>query len=256
MTWDQVFEEADRRAFFDGIAFWNEDRGVLMGDPLDGILYLLETRDGGQTWQRLPADSVPPVREGEAGFAASNSNLAVWGQSALLIGLGGAPPGISEPHSRLVLRETDAGPWQTRELPLRRGESSGIFSVAVVGSRWVAVGGDYRREGDAQDNCAVSADGGNRWLVPAGNLPSGFRSAVTATGTDDNALLVALGPNGGDVSWDLGERWQRFSRDGFHAAQFSPSGRFLWACGSQGRVGRLSTAELHGLRNSAPHSDR
>lgn len=255
-TWEQVYEDPDRGAFFDGLAFWNEQQGVLMGDPLNGILYLLETRDAGRTWQRLPADSVPSVREGEAGFAASNSNLAVWGQSGLLIGLGGAAPGESEPLSRIVFRETADGPWQTRQVPLRRSESSGIFSVVPVGSRWVAVGGDYRREADAQENCALGVDGGNRWLVPAGNLPSGFRSAVTATGSAENALLVALGPNGGDVSWDLGERWQRFTGDGFHAAQFSPSGMYLWACGSQGRVGRLPTDELRRLRDSPSRSDR
>jgi len=68
---------------------------------------------------------------------------------------------------------------------------------------------------------------------------SGYRSCV-ALGLDflSNPILIAVGPNGTDVSRDLGESWKRTSDEGFHALDFSPDRKAGWAAGSDGRIGR------------------
>ncbi len=54
-SWSLVYEaDANLReaVFFDGFAFWDSQRGILMSDPVDGIVYLLQTEDGGQRGKR------------------------------------------------------------------------------------------------------------------------------------------------------------------------------------------------------------
>ncbi len=53
ISWTVVFEEKNAAAFFDGMAFDHSGKsGWLMGDPLDGRVYLLRTDDEGRTWIR------------------------------------------------------------------------------------------------------------------------------------------------------------------------------------------------------------
>src|SRR5262249_36019260 len=40
-TWRMVYEQKDSAAFFDGIDFWNDEDGVIYGDPIDGKMLLL-----------------------------------------------------------------------------------------------------------------------------------------------------------------------------------------------------------------------
>ena len=72
--WTLVHQNQIPDAFFDGIAFYDALRGLVVGDPVDTKFFLLATSDGGATWTRL---SGPSAREGEGAFAASNTSLAV-----------------------------------------------------------------------------------------------------------------------------------------------------------------------------------
>jgi photosystem II stability/assembly factor-like uncharacterized protein len=47
-----------------------------MGDPIADFLSIIVTRDGGNTWNKLPADK-PRTANGEAAFAASNTNIVI-----------------------------------------------------------------------------------------------------------------------------------------------------------------------------------
>ncbi len=137
---------------------------------------------------------------------------------------------------------------------MRRGPSSGVFSIAAVTtkspdqssskSRLIAVGGDYRQTTLASEQIAISEDGGKSWRLPRGDRPHGFRSAVATTMYDSRSVAVAIGPSGCDVSLDQGERWTEFTREGFHAAEFSPSGAVLWASGAEGRIGFWHTKAM------------
>ena len=46
-----------------------------MGDPTADCISIIITRDGGQTWNKIPCSQLPKSKEGEAAFAASNTIL-------------------------------------------------------------------------------------------------------------------------------------------------------------------------------------
>src|SRR5579871_4225073 len=49
-TWGLRFKNAEPRAFFNAIAFWDERRGIALSDPVDGRFLLIVTDDAGATW--------------------------------------------------------------------------------------------------------------------------------------------------------------------------------------------------------------
>ncbi len=70
-SWSIVFEDPRATAFFDALAFADDRRGFLLGDPQDGATQLFETSDGGASWTAVPQPFLPTPVEGEAMFAAS-----------------------------------------------------------------------------------------------------------------------------------------------------------------------------------------
>ena len=53
-----------------------------MGDPTEDCLSIILTKDGGSTWNKIPCDKLPKIYEGEAAFAASNTNIKVLEKTA------------------------------------------------------------------------------------------------------------------------------------------------------------------------------
>lgn len=241
-SWKLVFEHPNREAFFDGISFANSDLGWLMGDPLEGNLLILETKDSGWTWEPLPQQRLPEVQSGEAGFAASGTNLVAFSPDGLAIGLGGARPGEQFPTSRIVQTVNRGGTWTAQTIPLPRGESSGLFSLVQIDHQhWVAVGGDYQQPDQTAGTVVWSNNAGQTWHAVTQNPPSGYRSAVAIRHLPSGSSeLIAVGPNGTDRSLDMGRSWSRISSEGFHTLDFTPDGKAGWAAGSDGRIARWS----------------
>jgi photosystem II stability/assembly factor-like uncharacterized protein len=214
------------------MSFWDADHGIVIGDSIDRQFYILTTSNGGLNWTRVPPDRLPPALVNEGAFAASGTNIAVYGKRYAWIGLGSAA------RAR-VLRTSDGGrTWKISETPIKSNQSSGIFSVAFRDSKHgVVVGGDYQKEKEAVDNLAITSDGGATWTLVKGL--SGFRSVVAyVPGT--TTMLVALGPSGGDYSNDDGQTWAPLTGPGFDTFSFAPQQKFGWGSGAHGAIGRLS----------------
>jgi len=230
-TWTMQFKSDDPKVFLDAMSFWDADHGIVFGDSVGGQLYVLITSDGGRVWSRVPADKLPPALENEGAFAASGTNIALFGKSHAWIGTGGAA------KSR-VLHTTDGGQsWQISDTPLASGQSAGIFSIAFRDAKHgIVAGGDYRKEQAAVNNLAVTNDGGITWTLVKGL--SGFRSVVAyVPGTK---TLIALGPSGGDYSTDEGQTWAALPGPGFDTFSFVPRKTIGWASGANGSIGRLT----------------
>jgi photosystem II stability/assembly factor-like uncharacterized protein len=235
--WTLQFTSDDPKAFFDAMAFWNPQRGIAMSDSIDGHFVIITTADGGATWTRVPADRLPAALMNEGGFAGSGTNIAVMERHAW-IGTGAAS------NSRMLITENDGASWRVADTPVASSASSGIFSVAFRDLRHgLTVGGDYRKESEAVDNAAATADGGATWTRVAGL--GGFRSVV-AYAPHSAASWIAVGPQGADWSDDDGRTWTAIPGDGYHAFAFSPSGRIGWGVGEGGRVGCLRLARAGG----------
>jgi len=188
-SWTLQYAGNRKEIFLDSIACFSETHCFALSDPLDGKFLLLTTTDG-QHWNPLPGVSLPAALPGEAAFAASNTCLLLAGEN-IFFGTGG-------PAAR-VFHSADRGrTWTVSETPIAHGNaSSGIFSIARGSkSEVIAAGGDYQDPRRASAVAAYSLDNGKTWRLSE-RQPGGYRSAVACV---DDALCVAVGPSGEDVS--------------------------------------------------------
>ena len=235
-TWMLQFTNPDPRAFYDAIAFWDEQNGLAVGDPVDGRFTILRTSDGGRTWALTPEADRPQALPGDGMFAASGTCLTVQGARNAWIGTGGAA-------QARVIRTTDRGAtWEESATPIVAGVSSaGVFSIAFTDAlHGIIVGGDYRKEQEPSANIALTADGGRTWAAAGDVKLRGFRSAVVFIPGSGGREVIAVGPAGTDRSTDGGRTWFAFGDVGFHAVSVDRTGQSVWAVGEQGRVGRLA----------------
>ena len=242
-NWVCVYEHSSPEAFLDGLRLWDERTGLAFSDPVDGKMLILKTDSEGDSWLPLDSQDLPPIEKGEAGFAASNSSLAVFPPLHAWIGLGGTQGG----ESRMFQTRDGGKSWAVHAVPpIVRNESSGVFSVAFQDAKHgIAVGGNYRQDSDASSNIAITDDGGLSWRYLSESRPRGFRSSIVFAKAPDGrswwghpSIWITCGPSGCDWSPD-GQAWHDLSDIGFHALSLSSQGS-VWASGSQGRVARIS----------------
>ncbi len=226
-----LYEDGSDAAFFDGLAFWDDRRGIAFSDPVDGVFHILLTEDGGQSW--AAAGNLPVPLDGEAGFAASDTSLALDEAGRVWIGTGGGA------RARILSSLDFGASWGVVNAPLASGQAgAGIFSIAAAGNTLVAVGGDYTRA-DARDGVAAySLDGGRIWFEPE-VPPAGYRSAV-ASMPGAGGHFLAVGPNGSDLSRDGGRVWEAMPEAGYNAIAFAPGTPTGWAIGTDGKIARLT----------------
>ncbi len=245
-SWALSYENDDPAIFFDALSFWDDQRGLAFSDPQHGRFFLLETRNGGTDWSPLPESSLPIARQGEAGFAASGTCLAVAAAGRAWIGLGRK---VEAPRTARVLLSTDYGHhWLGVPTPLPASESQGIFSLAMIDrDLGIAVGGDYLQPDAVGVHAAITSDGGRSWRVPEGKGPRGYRSAVACVRRRQVTVLVAAGPSGIDYSGDLGDNWVPLQDVSLHALAFARDGTAGWGCGAEGTIVHFDLDRLEAL---------
>ena len=232
--WTLVLEEKTPGAFFDAVAFWDAQHGILIGDPVNDFFMTLATADGGATWHDIPRDKVPLALPKEGAFAASNSCLTVQGDSNVWFATGGA-------SVARVFRSTDRGQtWLASETPLHPANAStGIFSLAFRDAQHgIAVGGDYAHPTSSPaPNILTTEDGGKTWKPAAPSDPPGLYFSGVAFASPNSATDIwAVGSNGMNFM-TADSKWHKKSDDNFNAVAFSSFGAG-WAVGPKGTVAR------------------
>jgi photosystem II stability/assembly factor-like uncharacterized protein len=243
-TWALQFQNRRPAAFFDCMAFWDRARGLAVSDPVGGRFLVVRTLDGGRTWDEIDTAGMPPALEGEGGFAASGTCVAVGDAGRAWFGTGG-------PAGPRVFRSADGGrTWAAAPAPLAAGKAAGVFSLSFWDSlRGAAAGGDYTKEREALGSAALTFDGGRTWrAVGAAARPRGYRSALAHVPVTRGPTLLAVGPSGSDFSTDGGRSWKALGEEGFHALSVAPRGEAAWAVGEGGRVARLDSPSRLGRR--------
>lgn len=231
-TWTEAYRNTDPNAFYDCLDFSDSRHGLALSDPVGGKFRILETRDGGRSWNVQSTAGMPAALAGEFAFAASGTCLVAGpGRTAWFATGGGDRP--------RVFRTQDGGRrWSATDSPMKSGDAAGIFSLAFRGGRdGVAVGGDFLVP-DGHDRAAsYTRDGGRTWtLVPDAQAPQGYRSgSAWVPGT--HRTVVAVGPTGSDVSVDGGRSWKQFDDGSFDSVECARGA--CWASGEQGRAARL-----------------
>lgn len=234
-SWIVAYKETDPKAFLDAIAFWDDQHGIALGDPVDWRFLILSTSDGGITWTKMPSEGMPTALKNEGAFAASGTCLVTSGDSTVWFGTGGA-------ETARIFRSNNRGKtWTSHATPLMAGKPTmGVFSLAILDtSRSVAVGGAYDQPSLIGGVSAWTTDGWKSATVVDKAQPAGFRSAVVVVPNSNPTILIAVGPSGSDISHDEGRSWKPHGNIGFHAVGFA-SPRVGWAVGDEGRIARCS----------------
>jgi photosystem II stability/assembly factor-like uncharacterized protein len=228
-TWILQFKNPDREAFFDAMAFWDDQNGVALSDPVKGQFQLIITADGGTNWKRLSGRNLPPALPNEGAFAASGTCLITHGKNDIWFGTGGA-------KTARVFHSNDRGHnWTVSETPILAGtDSAGIFSIAFRDrNHGMIVGGDYRQPNDSGATAAVTSDGGKTWTLI--DRPFSFRSGV-AWAKD---RWVAVGTSGSNFSRDNGATWKPLDHQNYNSVGFTATGEG-WAVGPKGRIAKFA----------------
>jgi photosystem II stability/assembly factor-like uncharacterized protein len=234
VSWNKVYENTDTSMFLDAIHFSDQNNGTVIGDPINGYLFILKTTNKGLTWDKMPKDYFKSdLKNGEAFFASSNSNLIHVGKELLFV-----TGGLS---SRLWYN------GEAESLPLLQGSSStGANSIAVSpnGKNIVIVGGDFANDKLATQNIVGydlfqttknknSSGMKLSWKQIALSNPNGYKSSVEFI---DNNRLITCGTSGVDFSNNKGGTWEKISDASFHIVKKHPTKRGAYLAGAGGRI--------------------
>lgn len=227
--WDTVLFDPHPDAFFDGLAFKNKQEGALFGDPIDGVLQVYLTQNGGLTWQKEGEQNLPACLPMEAGFAASGSSICYndWG---LFIGLGG--------EQARIFHEKDSL-WSVTNTPVIHGEASqGIYSIASNHNKLLLVGGqyDYPDRGPSH----VTWDIDSRVF----KVDSHLFSYCSFVGVLDDKYAIACGPNGIFLNESSSPNWYQVADTALHTMYLSNSSDIIYGSGADGRVFKITPTSI------------
>ena len=223
-TWQLVFENKTKGMFLDAMEFWNEQAGIVIGDPINGHFFIARTFDGGQSWQGIPENLSPVADSGEACFASSGTNIRKLTKKEAVFITGGLVSHVQVRNKKI-------------RLPLIDGkETTGANSIAVKNKKtWMVVGGDFNTKDSSTKNAVISFDGGKTFVLPD-VPPTGYRSCVEFL---KKKQWITCGLNGVDITNDDGKTFSNISKEGFHVLRKAKKGKTVYFAGGGGRIGKM-----------------
>ena len=209
-----VFTDTDPNAFYDSMEFWNEQEGIAMGDPINDCLSVIVTRDGGSSWQKISCDVLPKVVEGEAAFAASDTNIKIIGNETWIVSGG--------KQSRVFYSPNKGMDWEVIATPIIQGEpTQGAYTMDFYDrNQGIIYGGDYLKPGQNTNNIAITLDGGKTWNPIGNGANDGYKSCVQYVPNRGGNELLAVGFTGISYSKDGGAHWTELSKEPFLSFRF------------------------------------
>ncbi|KIX22768.1 oxidoreductase [Flavobacterium sp. 316] len=202
-----VYQEENEKVFYDSMQFLDTNFGVAMGDPVSNCLNIIITNDGGNTWQKIPCDKLPKVEEGEAAFAASNTNVMLRNNKIIIVSGG--------KKSRCFVSEDKGNTWQVYNTPIVQGKTmTGIFTADFYDENiGFIAGGDYEKQEDNSNNKAITKDGGKTWQLVGQSQGFGYASCIQFVPNSKGKSLICVGGTGVHYSNDSGNTWKKMLED-------------------------------------------
>jgi photosystem II stability/assembly factor-like uncharacterized protein len=224
VNWKKVYENNALGMFLDAMEFLNSQNGIVIGDPLEGRIFMAKTFDGGNSWKDLPLQNNPIADSGEAFFASSGTNIRKLNQQEAVFVSGGKSSHLFINGKKILV-------------PIIQGkQSTGANSIAVKNNRTlIVVGGDFNTKDSNINNCFITKNAGKDWYAPEIPL-HGYRSCVEWLNKKN---WISCGLNGVDFSKDDGNTWNWISKESYHVCRKSKKGKSVFFAGTGGRIGKL-----------------
>jgi photosystem II stability/assembly factor-like uncharacterized protein len=237
-TWQLQFKNRLPLGFYDCFDFWTANRGITMGDAVDGVLPVLRTTDG-RHWRNI-GRKLPPAQAGEAAFAASGTCVETQGTDRAWIATGAAA-------KARILATTDGGDtWKSYDTPIVQGTpASGLFTVAFRDAQnGILAGGDLEAPDAFSDNVAVSKNGGKTWRLVSGTPFTGAAYGLsyvppTPDGRYQRAVVIT-GPGGAAYTYNEGQEWHLLPEVRDYWAVAFADHHNGWLVGTDGRILKVS----------------
>ncbi|MEX8547230.1 MAG: WD40/YVTN/BNR-like repeat-containing protein [Mucilaginibacter sp.] len=224
-SWQIKFQN-DKTYFLDALAFVDDRHGFALGDPIEGKFLLLETKDGGETWNPMP--DPPTALPGEAAFAASGTCISTNGKTLTIV-TGGK---VSRMLTLDIGSKQKNAEWQALPLPLLHGkDSQGAFSSAKNKKQQLVVGGDYQDK-QRTDSVMCTVSGSSVANVSA-RPPAGYQSCVAFINGD---VFISTGTSDSNITTDGGKTWRQVDKASYNVCQKAKRGRLVLLAGDQGKI--------------------
>jgi photosystem II stability/assembly factor-like uncharacterized protein len=238
--WTLQYDDTRKGVFLDGIAFFDPQHALVIGDPMGGHFLILKTDDGGAHWRQIPPLTIPAALPDEAEFAASNTALVTYGSRDAWVATGGG-------RAARVLRTHDGGEtWTVHDTPVAAGQSgSGIFSLTFVdAAHGLAVGGNYAKPDTAAIAVAFTSDSGTTWTPATPSGATGYLSGVASLPASQGKRVIAVGTQGTAYSLDGGQHWTRLDTHSLNVVAIDQKTGRVWGAGEDGVIVVLNSSQL------------
>ncbi len=220
-----VYEEQHEKVFYDSMKFFDKKNGIAMGDPTDKCLSIILTNDGGNTWNKISCENLPNIFNGEAAFAASNTNIAIVKNTVWIV-TGGK-------RSR-VFKSADKGiSWKVYNTPIIQGKTmTGAFTTDFYDkNNGIIMGGNWETKQSFQNTKAITQNGGKTWDLIANNSAPGYISCVQYIPQTKGKEMMAVSTEGIYYSNNKGKTWEKISDKSFYTIKFA-NNNTAWLAGN------------------------
>ncbi len=247
-SWKEVYANKDTAYFLDAMDFWDDKRGILVGDPVNGHFVLLQTNDGGDSWKELDTTKTPKALEGESVFAASGTSLRCWEKNEYGFVSGGK-------ESRLFLLKDGNEKIVTKHIGILKGKNSqGVFSMARTFKRpyFLFAGGDYMNDTQTTHCNFLSVNNISEDTLYCSNCElertNGYKSSIEVLADVagiNTPVIITTGTSGTEsaafncsyVSCFF--NFRLLSKEPFHVVRKAKKGKDVFLAGPKGKIGKL-----------------
>lgn len=207
-----IYTDTLKTAFYDSFVYADEEMGLALSDPdkdhhmrLEMVLMSARSIYDFNETRTKDKNKFIKFNEGEAAFAASNTNIATY-KTKFWVATGGKV-------SRIIKGDFASLESSVYNTPFIQGESSqGIYSIDFYEDKFgIAVGGDYTRQEANVNNIATTNDGGKTWQIQASGKNAGYTTCVKIKPGSKGKEMISVGDRHISYSSDFGKTWTKIS---------------------------------------------
>lgn len=209
-----VYKEAGPNVFYDSMTFLDKQNGIAIGDPVQNCLSIITTKDGGDQWTKISCDILPEIHEGEAAFAASNTNIATH-EGQVWVATGGL-------RARVIKGDQKFKKWKVYETPISQGGAmTGIFSIDFYDkNKGIIMGGNWEEKQNDSKSKAFTLNGGQSWSLTGDKSPPGYISCVQFVPGKWGRQILAVSTEGLYFTDDMASTWTKIMDEGYYSLRF------------------------------------